>query len=303
MNLSRLKKHLEKLKIGVTGAAVVLILAILLVLLGTMTAGGYKVITWEFISQPPREGMTAGGIFPAVFGMVFSVIIMLIAVVPVGVMTAVFLHEYAKPDHWFTKIVRNAVNNLAGVPSIVYGLFGLGFFIQFVGRGLDRSLGQELLFGQPSILWASLTLALLNLPLIIVATEESLRAVPQAERAGALALGATKWQTVRHVVLLQALPGILTGTVLTVARGAGEVAPIMFTGAAYYLPYLPKAPTDQFMTLGYHIFVMSTQSPDVEATTPIAMGATLVLLCLTIALNMVAVVIRSRTRKALHRGR
>lgn len=298
-----LKGGLDKIKIGLTGTAVILILAILLVILVTVVAGGYRSISWEFLSQPPREGMTAGGIFPAIFGMVFSVLIMLIAVVPVGVLTAVYLHEYARPVHWFTRMVRTAVTNLAGVPSIVFGLFGLGFFIQFVGRGLDHSLGKEMLFGQPCILWASLTLALLNLPLIIVATEEALRAVPQAERAGALALGATKWQTVRHVVLPQALPGILTGTVLTIARGAGEVAPIMFTGAAYYLPYLPKAPTDQFMTLGYNIFVMSTQSPDIEATVPIAMGATLVLLCLTIALNMVAVVIRSRTRRTLHRGR
>ncbi len=296
-------RNWDGLKVGLTGTAVILIVAILLVILGTVAAGGYKTVTWEFLSQPPQEGMTAGGIFPAIFGMVFSVMLMLIAVVPVGVFAAVYLHEYARAEHWFTRMVRSAVSLLAGVPSIVFGLFGLGFFIQFIGRGLDRSLGQELLFGQPCILWASLTLALLNLPLIIVATEEALRAVPQAERAGALALGATKWQTVRHIVLPQALPGILTGTVLTIARGAGEVAPIMFTGAAYYLPYLPKVPTDQFMTLGYHIFVMSTQSPDIEATVPIAMGATLVLLCLTIALNMVAVVIRSRTRRALQRGR
>lgn len=303
MKIRSLKTNIDRVKIGLTGSAVLLILAILLVLLSTIVIGGSRVISWEFISQPPREGMTAGGIFPAIFGMVFSMFLMLIAVVPVGVLTAVYLHEYAKLDHWFTRMVRTAVTNLAGVPSIVFGLFGLGFFIQFVGRGLDHSLGREMLFGQPCILWASLTLALLNLPLVIVATEEALRAVPPAERAGALALGATKWQTVRHVVLPQALPGILTGTVLTIARGAGEVAPIMFTGAAYYLPYLPKAPTDQFMTLGYHIFVMSTQSPDIEATIPIALGATMVLLCLTIALNMVAVVIRSRTRKALHRGR
>jgi len=294
---------LENIKICLTGVTVLLILAIMVVLLGTIFIGGSKVITWEFLSQSPRQGMTAGGIFPAIFGMVFSMFIMLIAVVPVGVLAAVYLHEYAKWDHWFTRMVRTAVTNLAGVPSIVFGLFGLGFFIQFIGRGLDHSLGREMLFGQPCILWASLTLALLNLPLVIVATEEALRAVPQAERAGALALGATKWQTVRHVVLPQALPGILTGTVLTIARGAGEVAPIMFTGAAYYLPYLPKAPTDQFMTLGYHIFVMSTQSPDVETTIPIAMGATMVLLCLTVALNMVAVVIRFRTRRALHKGR
>jgi phosphate transport system permease protein len=297
------RKIAEKAKVSLTGIAVLLILAILAVILITAFLGGYSILSWEFLSQPPREGMTKGGIFPAVFGMVFSLLLMLIAVVPLGVVTAIYLHEYAKPGSLLTKMIRGAVNNLAGVPSIVFGLFGLGFFIQFIGGGLDRSLGQQSLFGQPCILWASLTLALMNLPMVIVATEEALRAVPQAERAGALALGATKWQTVRNVVLPQAVPGILTGVVLVISRGAGEVAPIMFTGAAYYLPYLPKLPTDQFMTLGYHIFVMTTQSPDIDATVPIAMGATLVLLALTFSLNLVGIIIRSRTRSLLRKGR
>jgi phosphate transport system permease protein len=300
---TKFKKIGDKVKIGLTGTAVLLILAILAIILLAVIAGGYKSLSWEFLSQPPRDGMTKGGIFPAIFGMVFSLILMLIAVVPVGVATAVYLHEYARPDFILTRLIRGAVNNLAGVPSIVFGLFGLGFFIQFIGNGIDRSLGQSGLFGQPCILWASLTLALMNLPMIIVATEEALRAIPQAERAGALALGATKWQTIRHVVLPQAIPGILTGVVLVVSRGAGEVAPIMFTGAAYYLPYLPKLPTDQFMTLGYHIFVMTTQSPDIDATVPIAMGATLVLLALTFSLNIIAIIIRSRTRSQLRKGR
>jgi len=299
----KVKKITEGFKIGLTGASVVLIIAILAVILGTVFIGGYKSISWEFLTQPPREGMTKGGIFPAIFGMVFSLLMMLIAVVPVGVVTAVYLHEYAKPESMLTRLIRGAVNNLAGVPSIVFGLFGLGFFIQFIGGGIDRSLGQNGLFGQPCILWASLTLALMNLPMIIVATEEALRAIPQAERVGALALGATKWQSIRHVVLPQAIPGILTGVVLVISRGAGEVAPIMFTGAAYYLPYLPKLPTDQFMTLGYHIFVMTTQSPDIDATMPIAMGATLVLLVLTFLLNIIAIIIRSRTRSQLRKGR
>ena len=300
---TKFRKIGDKAKIGLTGTAVLLILAILAIILAAVIAGGYKSLSWEFLSQPPRDGMTKGGIFPAIFGMVFSLILMLIAVVPVGVATAVYLHEYARPDFILTRLIRGAVNNLAGVPSIVFGLFGLGFFIQFIGNGIDRSLGQSGLFGQPCILWASLTLALMNLPMIIVATEEALRAIPQAERAGALALRATKWQTIRHVVLPQAIPGILTGVVLVVSRGAGEVAPIMFTGAAYYLPYLPKLPTDQFMTLGYHIFVMTTQSPDIDATVPIAMGATLVLLALTFSLNIIAIIIRSRTRRQLSKGR
>lgn len=301
--MTNIRKIGDRLKIGLTGTAVLLILAILGVILGTVIVGGYKSLSWEFLSQPPTEGMTKGGIFPAIFGMVFSLVIMLIAVVPVGVATAVYLHEYASPGFFLTKLIRGAVNNLAGVPSIVFGLFGLGFFIQFIGGGLDNSLGQSGLFSQPCILWASLTLALMNLPMIIVATEEALRAVPQAERAGALALGATKWQTIRHVVLPQAVSGIMTGVVLTISRGAGEVAPVMFTGAAYYLPYLPKLPTDQFMTLGYHIFVMTTQSPDIDATTPIAMGATLVLLALTFSLNFIGIIIRSRTRSQLRKGR
>ncbi|MDO9068005.1 MAG: phosphate ABC transporter permease PstA [Deltaproteobacteria bacterium] len=301
--MTNIRKMGDRLKIGLTGTAVLLILAILGVILGTVIIGGYKSLSWEFLSQPPADGMTKGGIFPAIFGMVFSLVIMLIAVVPVGVATAVYLHEYASPGFFLTKLIRGAVNNLAGVPSIVFGLFGLGFFIQFIGGGLDNSLGQSGLFSQPCILWASLTLALMNLPMIIVATEEALRAVPQAERAGALALGATKWQTIRHVVLPQAVSGIMTGVVLTISRGAGEVAPVMFTGAAYYLPYLPKLPTDQFMTLGYHIFVMTTQSPDIDATTPIAMGATLVLLALTFSLNFIGIIIRSRTRSQLRKGR
>jgi len=233
------RRAADSFNIGLTALAALLILAILAVILFTAFAGGYRILSWEFLTQPPREGMAKGGIFPAIFGMVFSLMLMLIAVVPVGVVTAIYLHEYANPASLLTKTIRGAVNNLAGVPSIVFGLFGLGFFIQFIGGGLDQALGQQSLFGQPCILWASLTLALMNLPMVIVAAEEALRAVPQSERAGALALGATRWQTIRHVVLPQAVSGILTGVVLVISRGAGEVAPIMFTGAAYYLPYLP----------------------------------------------------------------
>jgi len=300
---TRKHRYAGSFGITLTGSATLIIIAIIGVILGTLIVGGYKTITWEFLSQPPREGMTKGGIFPAMVGMLLSTLIMTIAVLPVGVLSAVYLHEYAKAGSWLTKLVRRAVNNLAGVPSIVFGLFGLGFFIQFVGQGVDKTFGLDSLFGQPCILWASLTLALMNLPVMIVATEEALRAVPQSERAGSLALGATKWQTIRNIVLPQALPGILTGIVLVVSRGAGEVAPVMFTGAAYYLATLPSLPTDQYMTLGYHIFVMSTQSPDIDATVPIAMGATLVLLFLTITLNMAAVVIRTRTRRSIRQGK
>jgi len=215
----------------------------------------------------------------------------------VGVLTAVYLHEYAPPASRLAGLVRAAVTNLAGVPSIVFGLFGLGFFIQFVGRAMDRALnGGELRFGQPALIWAALTLAVLTLPVVIVSTEEALRAVPRDLRDASLALGATRSQTVARVVLPGALPGILTGAILAVARGAGEVAPILFTGVAYFLPDLPRTPWSQFMHLGYHTYVLATQSPDVEATRPILYATVLVLLVLTFALNGVALVIRSRTR-------
>ena len=287
---------------GLTLLATLIILVILFIIIGNIVWHGNKIISWEFISQAPREGMTAGGIFPAIFGTVALVILMIIAVLPVGVMTAIYLHEYAKSDSILTKVIRYAVNNLAGVPSIVFGLFGLGFFIQFIGAGVDKFFGLEVIWGQPCIMWAALTLALLNLPVVIVASEEALRAVPKDTREASLALGATKWQTIRRVVLPQALPGVLTGAILSISRGAGEVAPIMFTGAAYFLPYLPHKPTDQFMELGYHIYVMATQSPDVEATKPILYGTVLILLILTVLLNFIAIFIRSKVRRQMRQS-
>jgi phosphate transport system permease protein len=284
---------------GLTGVAALLIVLMVAIIMGNIAWFGWRTVTWEFLAAAPREGMTAGGIFPAIFGTVALVILMIVALIPFGVGAAIYLHEYARPDAWFTRAVRFSVNNLAGVPSIVFGLFGLGFFIQFVGRGVDRALGLDVVWGQPSLLWASLTLALLNLPVVIVTSEEALRTVPRDQREAAMALGATRWQTIRNVLLPQAMPGILTGAILSVSRGAGEVAPIMFTGAAYFLPYLPTSPSDQFMELGYHIFVMSTQSPDVDATQPILYGTVLVLLLLTFTLNLSAIVLRSRMRARL----
>jgi len=287
---------------GLTLLATLIIMAILFIIIGNIIWHGHKIISWEFISQAPREGMTAGGIFPAIFGTVALVILMIIAVLPAGVMTAIYLHEYAKTDSVFTKIIRYAVNNLAGVPSIVFGLFGLGFFIQFIGVGVDKFFGLEVIWGQQCLMWAALTLALLNLPVVVVASEEALRAVPKETKEASLALGATKWQTIRRIVLPQALPGILTGAILSISRGAGEVAPIMFTGAAYFLPYLPHKPTDQFMDLGYHVYVMATQSPDVEATKPILYGTVLILLILTLLLNFIAIFIRSKVRRQMRQS-
>jgi phosphate transport system permease protein len=247
--------------------------------------------------------MTAGGIFPAIVGMVEMVILMTLAGVPVGVATAIYLHEYASPVSKATRAIRIAVANLAGVPSIVFGLFGLGFFVQFLGAGIDKVFfGSEKVYGQPALIWAALTMAVLTLPVVIVATEEALRAVPRELREASLALGATKFQTVFNVVVPQASAGILTGTILAVSRGAGEVAPILFTGAAYFLPLLPKSLSSQFMSPSYHVYVLSTQSPDVDATKPILYATVLVLLALTFTLNIAAVVVRARMRRRIAGG-
>jgi len=284
---------------ALSGFASLLIVLMVAVIVGEIAWNGWATVSWEFLAGAPREGMTKGGIFPAIYGTVLLVVLMIVALIPFGVGAAVWLHLYARQDAWFTKAVRFAVHNLAGVPSIVFGLFGLGFFIQFVGRGMDRAMGLDVMWGQPALLWAALTLALLNLPVVIVTTEEALGTVAREQREASLALGATRWQTVRHVLLPQALPGMLTGAILAVARGAGEVAPILFTGAAYYLPFLPNAPTDQFMELGYHVFVLATQSPDVDATRPLLYGTVLVLLVLTFLLNLTAVLLRARLRARL----
>lgn len=284
--------------VGLCALATAIILAMLAVILGQIVWLGAPNVTLEFLTTAPSQGMRAGGIWPAIFGTFALVVLMTIAVVPLGVLTAIYLHEYSKPGSRFASAVKSAVNNLAGVPSIVFGLFGLGFFVNFVGGGIDRVLfGGELVFGQPAILWAALTLAFLTLPVVIVTTGEALRAVPANAREASLALGATRWQTIYKVVLPQCTAGILTGAILAVSRGAGEVAPIMFTGAAYFLPQLPTSLNDQFMELGYHIYVMSTQSPNVEETKPILFATVLVLLALTFLLNATAIAIRARFRQ------
>lgn len=284
---------------GLTFAAVVIIVLMLVVIFGNILINGVGTISWEFLTTPPQQGMEAGGVFTAIFGTVALVILMVIAVVPVGVLTAIYLHEYTSPTSLATRVIRQGINNLAGVPSIVFGLFGLGFFIGFIGGGLDKFFYDTTrpIWGQPAIIWAALTLALLTLPVVIISTEEALRTIPQDIKDAGLALGASKLQTIVRIILPQAMPGILTGAILAVSRGAGEVAPIMFTGAAYYLPYLPTRLNEQFMELGYHIYVMATQSPDVEKTKPILYGTVLVLLILTFMLNFTAILMRSKMRK------
>jgi len=288
---------MDKTFVYLTGLAVLIILALLFTILGNIVANGWTRISWEFLSGDPREGMTAGGIFPAIFGTALLVLLMTIFVVPLGVLVAIYFSEYADRTSMLYRWSRSAVDNLAGVPSIVFGLFGLGFFVQWVGRGVDAVFfGGHLAFGQPALIWASLTMAVLTLPVVIVSVEEALRAVPQSFREASYALGATKSQTIFRVVLPDALSGVLTGGILAVSRGAGEVAPILFVGAAYFLPHLPSKLNDQFMELGYHIFVLSTQSPDVEATKPLLYATVLVLLGLTFLLNVVAIVVRARLR-------
>jgi phosphate transport system permease protein len=281
-----------------SGFAVIVILAMLAVIVVDIAQGGMQTLSWSFLSEAPREGMTAGGIFPAIFGTVATTLLMTIAAVPAGVATAIYLSEYAPPQSRIARLIQVCVANLAGVPSIVFGLFGLGFFISAVGRTIDRTFYHgESVYGRGCLLWSSLTLSILTLPVVVVATEEAILAVPRELREGSLALGATRLQTILRVVLPEALGGILTGTILAVSRGAGEVAPILFTGVAYYLPYLPTHLNDQFMNLGYHVYVLATQSPDVERTKPLLYGTALVLLLLTFLLNVVAISIRSRQRK------
>lgn len=289
---------------GLTGLATLLILAILAVILGNILLNGYSGLSWRFVSTIADKDFfepATAAVLPMIVGTSSRVILMTIFVIPVGVITAIYLTEYAHNTSPFTRMIRGAVNNLAGVPSIVFGLFGLGFFISFIGRHMDEILvnGDKIVWGQPSILWASMTLAVMTLPVVIVATEESLKAIAPGLREASLALGATKLETIWKIVLPQALPGIMTGGILAVSRAAGEVAPILFTGAAYYLATLPKSPTDQFMDLGYHVFVLSTQSPNIDRTRPVLYATVVVLLMLTFALNFVAILVRARMRKKL----
>ena len=241
---------------------------------------GLPAISLEFLTGFPREGMRAGGILPAIIGTIYLTVGTAIFSVPLGIAAAIYLSEYAA-DTPLTRTIRIAIINLAGIPSVVYGLFGLGLFVLFLNFGT-------------SILAASLTLSIMTLPVIISTAEESLRAVPQAFRTVSISLGATRWQTIRRIVLKEALPGILTGVILGLERAAGETAPILFTGAAFFLPRLPGTPFDATMALPYHLFVISTQVP--EMPIQIQYGTALVLLVFVLTMNLIATVIRSRAR-------
>lgn len=262
---------------------------------------------WEFLSEEPREANTEGGIFPAIFGTVLMVMIMSVLVTPFGIVAAVYLREYAKQGP-LTRIIRIAVNNLAGVPAIVYGVFGLGFFVYFVGGNIDRWFFTEALpaptFGTAGILWASLTLAILTLPVVIVATEEGLSRIPRSVREGSLALGATKAETLWRIVLPMASPALMTGLILAVARAAGEVAPLMLVGVVKLAPSLPLDDDPpflhldrKFMHLGFHIHDVGFQSPNVDAARPLVYATALLLVGVIVALNIAAIAIRNRLRE------
>lgn len=264
---------------------------------------------WEFLSDEPREANSEGGIFPAIFGTAFLTLLMSLAVVPLGVIAALYLREYARGGV-VVSTVRVAINNLAGVPSIVFGVFGLGFFCYVVGGTIDQLFFPARLpsptFGTGGILWASLTLALLTLPVVIVATEEALAAVPNSMREGSYACGASRWQTIRRIVLPRAMPGVLTGTILAMARGAGEVAPLMLVGAVKMAPELPVSHHfpyihlhRSFMHLGFHIYDLGFQSPNSEAAKPMVFSAALLLIALVAILNLGAMLLRSRLRKEM----
>lgn len=258
------------------GLMTLLLITPVLLILGTLLAKGGSAISWEFLFSAPTDGMRTGGVFPALLGTIWLVTVALLLSVPIGIFAAIYLSEYAG-DNWFTRIINLAIINLAGVPSIVHALFGLGAFVLFFKFGT-------------SILAASLTLAVMTMPVVIVATRESLQAVPPAFREACWNMGATRWQTIRRVVLPNSITGILTGVILEVSRTAGETAPIMFTGAVFFTPFLPQSVFDQTMALSLHLFVTATQVPGIEEQVPF--GVALVLIALVLTMNSVSIAFR-----------
>jgi len=255
----------------------------LAIMLYFLVSRGWRAINWTFLTQPPIDSMTKGGILPCIVGTLCLSLGAILVALPIGVASAIYLHEYARPGR-IVRLIRLGINNLAGVPSVVFGLFGLAFFVVYLEMGV-------------SILAGSLTLGALTLPVIIGSTEEALRAVPDTYREASLGLGATKWQTIYRVVLPAALPGILTGTILGISRAAGETAPIMFTAAVFFTPSLPTSIFDEIMALPYHIYVLATAGTEIEATRPLQYGTALVLIALVLGLNLIAIIYRSRLRR------
>lgn len=277
--------NLQPIAFGMMRLCMFLVIAAIAYILYDIVSKGIGVISWEFITAMPRRGMTEGGIWPAVLGTVYVTLITALAAVPFGVFTAIYLNEYARKN-LFTRVIRLSIRNLAGVPSIVYGLFGVALFVRALALGT-------------SILSAGLTLGLMTLPVTITASEEALKTVPDSYREGALALGATRWQMIRTNVIPSAIPGIITGMILGISRAAGETAPILFTGAAFYLPRLPGSVFSKFMALPYHLFIMSTQHHSIDKVRPLAYGTAFVLIVLVVAMNFTAILLRSRYRKKM----
>jgi phosphate transport system permease protein len=277
----------EKIAFTLLRMAMGLVVLFVLIILYYIISNGYSVISLEFLTSMPAKRMTAGGIYPAIVGTIYLIIGSMAVALPLGILAAIYLNEYARPGK-VTWTIEMAISNLAGTPSVVFGLFGLAMFVKYMGFG-------------PSLLAASLTLALLILPVIIRASQEALITVPKEYREASLALGVTKWQTIYRVVLPAAIPGMVTGAVLSVGRVAGETAPILLTGAAYFLPRLPDSVFSQFMALPYHLFVLATAGTNIAQTRPIQYGTALILLIIVLGVNAFAIAIRNHYRKKMHR--
>jgi len=275
----------EKIAFALLSLAALTVVGFVLIILSYIIYNGYDAISIQFLTEMPRDMMTEGGIYPAIVGTLFLIIGSMSVALPMGIIAAIYLKEYAE-NNLITWPIEMAISNLAGTPSVVFGLFGLALFVKYFGFG-------------PSILSASLTLALLILPVIVRSSEEALLAVPNEYRESSLALGISKWQTIRHVVLPSAIPGMVTGSILSIGRVAGETAPILLTGAAYFLPKLPESIYSQFMALPYHLFVLATAGTNIAKTSPIQYGTALVLLIIVLILNTIAVLIRRHYRQKL----
>ena len=277
LSQSRIKEYI---RLRFLGICTLIVLAFIFIVLIDIVWKGAGVLSWDFIFGIPRKGMTEGGIYPAIAGTTLVTIITAVFSIPVGVATAIYLNEYAA-DNWMTKALRASIRNLAGVPSIIYGLFGVALFVEAMRLG-------------SSVISSGLTLGLMTLPYIITATEEALRSVPNSYREGSLALGATKWESIRTAVLPSAIPGITTGAILGLSRAAGETAPILFTGVTFYLRFPPDTLDSEFMALPYHLYILSTQHHAIEEVRPLAYGTALVLILLILGLNILAFIIRSK---------
>ena len=283
--LQNRRKVIQVVMFGMFRLAAVINGLALLVILYFLVVKGWRAINWEFLTQPPMDSMTRGGILPCIVGTICLSLGAIIVALPIGMASAIYLHEYARPGR-LVRLIRLGINNLAGVPSVVFGLFGLALFVVWLKFGV-------------SILSGALTLGAMTLPVIIGSSEEALRAVPDTYREASLGLGATKWQTIYRVVLPASLPGILTGAILGISRAAGETAPIMFTAAVFFTPSLPASIFDEIMALPYHIYVLATAGTEIETTRPLQYGTALVLIVLVLGLNLVAIIYRFRLRKKM----